>query len=423
MKEEENMKNNKDLLEMRKKYVPKAVYNTIPSFISKANGSRMTDVEGFEMIDFAGGIATVNVGHCHPKVVGAIKDQADKYIHTCFHVVMYEPYIELAKRLCEIAPGEFPKMAFFANSGAEAVENAIKIARYYTKRTGIITFENAFHGRTLMGMSLTSKVKPYKLGFGPFAPEIYRIPFGDINLFETFLIDHVAPETVAAIIAEPIQGEGGFITPPPEFFPQIIEICQEHGILFIADEIQTGMGRTGKMFAVEHWNVVPDIVLLAKSLAAGLPLSAIIGRKEIMDSPHVGGLGGTFGGNPVACRAALAVLDIFKEDDLLHKAEILGEKLKKQLEIWQDNYEIVGTIHGIGSMLAFEIIDPEANKPDKEKAIELVNLCHKKGLVILTCGKYGNTIRLLMPLIIHDEELEKGFKIIEENLQILEKRN
>jgi len=417
------MKRNESLLELRKRYVPQAVYNTIPSFIKTAKGARMTDIEGFEMIDFAGGIGTVNVGHCHPKVVNAIKDQAEKYIHTCFHVAMYEPYIELAKNLCEITPGNFPKMAFFANSGAEAVENAIKIARYYTKRLGIITFENAFHGRTLMGMSLTSKVKPYKLGFGPFAPEVYRIPFGDAGLFETFLIDHVAPESVAAIIAEPVQGEGGFITPPQGFFPKIAEICQEHGILFIADEIQSGMGRTGKMFAIEHWNVVPDIVLLAKSLAAGLPLSAIIGRKEIMDSPHVGGLGGTFGGNPVACRAALAVLEIFKEENLLYKAEILGQKLNKQIKNWQKDFEIVGNIHGIGSMLAFDIIDAKTNKPAKEKAKELVDLCYKKGLVILTCGKYGNTIRLLMPLVISDEELEKGLKILGENLQLLEDKS
>lgn len=417
------MKKNKDMLEMRNRFVPQAVFNVTPSFIEKAKGSKMTDIEGFEMIDFAGGIGTINVGHCHPKVVNAIKDQADKYIHTCFHVAMYEPYIELAKRLCEITPGNFPKMAFLANSGAEAVENAIKIARYYTKRTGIITFENAFHGRTLMGMSLTSKVKPYKLGFGPFAPEIYRIPFGDANLFETFLIDHIAPESVAAIIAEPVQGEGGFITPPPKFFTKIVEICQEHGILFIADEIQSGMGRTGKMFAIEHWNVIPDIILLAKSLAAGLPLSAVVGRKEIMDSPHYGGLGGTYNGNPVACRAALAVLDIIKEENLLTKAEILGQKLKKQLTIWQENFKIIGNINGIGSMLAFEIIDPEENKPDKDKAKELINLCYKKGLVILTCGKFGSTIRLLMPLVINDEDLEKGLKIIEENLQILEKRN
>ncbi|MFW9874261.1 MAG: 4-aminobutyrate--2-oxoglutarate transaminase [Candidatus Thorarchaeota archaeon] len=417
------MKRNENLLELRNKYIPKAVYNILPSFISEASGSKMVDVEGFEMIDFAGGIATINVGHCHPKVVRAIKDQVEKYIHTCFHVAMYEPYIELAKRLCEIAPGNFPKMAFFANSGAEAVENAIKIARYYTKRSGIITFENAFHGRTFMGMSLTSKVKPYKLGFGPFAPEIYRIPFGDTDLFETFLIDHVAPESVAAIIAEPVQGEGGFITPPPEFFPKIVEICKENGILFIADEIQSGMGRTGKMFAVEHWNVAPDIIILAKSLAAGLPLSVIIGRKEIMDSPHVGGLGGTFSGNPVACRAALAVLDIFQEENLLHKAKILGQTLNKQVKIWQKDFEIVGSIHGIGSMIAFELIDPKTRKPAKDIATEMVNLCHKKGLVIITCGKYGNTIRLLMPLVISNDELNKGFKIIEESLRVLENKS
>jgi 4-aminobutyrate aminotransferase/(S)-3-amino-2-methylpropionate transaminase len=414
------MSKNEEMLELRKKYVPQAVYNTIPSFIESAKSARMTDVDGFEMIDFAGGIATVNVGHCHPKVVNAIKDQAEKYIHTCFHVAMYEPYIELAKRLCEITPGDFPKMTFFANSGAEAVENAIKVARYYTKRTGIITFENAFHGRTLMGMSLTSKVKPYKLGFGPFAPEIYRIPFGDTELFKTFLIDRVAPESVAAIIAEPIQGEGGFITPPQDFFPKIVEICRENGILFIADEIQSGMGRTGKMFAIEHWNVIPDIMILAKSLAAGLPLSAIIGRKEIIDSPHIGGLGGTYGGNPVACRAALAVLDIFEEEDILNKAEILGQKLNQQIKNWQKEFEIVGDIHGIGSMMAFELIDPITMKPSKDKAIEMVNLCHKKGLVILNCGKYGNTIRLLMPLVINDEDLEKGFKIMEESLGLLE---
>jgi len=417
------MKKNEDLLALRNRYVPKAVYNTIPSFIERANGAKMTDIEGFEMIDFAGGIATINVGHCHPKVVKAIKDQADKYIHICFHVAMYEPYIELAKKLCEIAPGDFQKMAFFANSGAEAVENAIKIARYYTKRSGIITFENAFHGRTHMGMSLTSKVKPYKLGFGPFAPEIYRIPYGDASLFETFLIDHIAPESVAAIIAEPVQGEGGFITPPPGFFQSIVEICREYGILFIADEIQTGMGRTGKMFAIEHWGVFPDIILLAKSLAAGLPLSAIIGRKEIMDSPHIGGLGGTFSGNPVACRAALAVLDIIQEENLLGKAEILGQKINKQLRTWQKEFEIVGNINGIGSMMAFELIEPKMKEPAKDKAKEMVNLCHKKGLVILTCGKHGNSIRLLMPLVIKDDDLEKGFKIIEESLQNLEKKS
>ncbi|MHA1729230.1 MAG: 4-aminobutyrate--2-oxoglutarate transaminase [Promethearchaeota archaeon] len=417
------MSNNKELLEMRNKYIPQAVYNIIPLFIKNAKGAIMTDVEGHKMIDFAGGIGTLNVGHCHPKVVAAIKDQAEKYIHTCFHVVMYEPYIELAKKLCEITPGDFPKMAMFANSGAEAVENAIKIARYHTKRTGIITFENAFHGRTLLGMSLTSKVKPYKLGFGPFAPEIYRIPFGNADLFKTFLIDHVAPESVAAIIVEPIQGEGGFITPPPDFFRKVAEICRKHGILFIADEIQSGMGRTGKMFAIEHWNVVPDIILLAKSLAAGLPLSAVIGRKEIMNAPHIGGLGGTFSGNPVACRAALAVLDIFKEEKLLHKAEIIAQTLAEYIDNWQKRFEIVGSSHGIGSMRAFELIDKQTKEPSKDKAKQLVEICYKKGLVVITCGKFGNIIRMLMPLNITNDQLQKGLKIIEESLQIIEKNS
>ena len=419
MKGEENMRNNKELLELRNKYVPQAVFNIIPTFIQRAQGALMSDVDGHTMIDFAGGIGTLNVGHCHPKVVAAIKDQAEKYIHTCFHVAMYEPYVELAKKLCEITPGKFQKMAMFANSGAEAVENAIKIARYYTKRTGIITFENAFHGRTLLGMTLTSKVKPYKLGFGPFAPEIYRIPFGDADLFETFLIDHVAPESVAAIIAEPIQGEGGFITPPPDYFQKVVEICQENGILFIADEIQSGMGRTGKMFAIEHWDVVPDIMVLAKSLAAGLPLSAVVGRKDVMDAPHIGGLGGPDGGNPVACRAALAVLEIFEQENLLDKAQKISIKIEEYLESWQKKFEIVGKIHGIGSMRAFELIDEKTKEPTKDIAKEMVKLCYEKGLAILTCGKFGNVIRMLMPLVITENQLEEGLKIIEENLQII----
>jgi len=421
MRGEENMRNNEELLKLRNKYIPQAVFNIIPTFIKSAQGAIMSDVDGHTMIDFAGGIGTLNVGHCHPKVVAAIKDQAEKYIHTCFHVAMYEPYVELAKKLCEVTPGEFQKMAMFANSGAEAVENAIKIARYYTKRPGIITFENAFHGRTLLGMSLTSKVKPYKFGFGPFAPEIYRIPFGDADLFKTFLIDHVAPESVAAIIAEPIQGEGGFITPPLDYFQKVIEICRDNGILFIADEIQSGMGRTGKMFAIEHWDVEPDIMILAKSLAAGLPLSAVVGRKEIMDAIHIGGLGGTYGGNPVACRAALAVLEIIEQEKLLHKAEKISQKIEEYLESWQKRFGIVGKIHGIGSMRAFELIEENTKEPTKDKAKELVKICYQKGLVILTCGKFGNIIRMLMPLVITEEQLETGLKIIEESLQILEK--
>jgi 4-aminobutyrate aminotransferase/(S)-3-amino-2-methylpropionate transaminase len=284
----------------------------------------LPDVEGREYIDFAGGIAVMNVGHSHPKVVAAIQDQAAKFTHTCFMVLPYAPAIDLAEKLCDLVPGDFDKAAMFINSGAEAVENAVKVARYASGRPAIICFENAFHGRTLMGMSLTSKVKPYKFGFGPYAPEIYRMPFAYCyrcpfgltypgcdtacaDHLKSFLVSHVAPESTAAVIVEPIQGEGGFITPPPEYFPKLKQICDDNGILLIADEIQTGMGRTGRMFAMEHWGVEADITTVAKSLAAGMPLSAVVGRKELMDSVHASGIGGTYGANPLACRAALAV--------------------------------------------------------------------------------------------------------------------
>jgi 4-aminobutyrate aminotransferase/(S)-3-amino-2-methylpropionate transaminase len=390
-------------------------------------------VDGREFIDFAGGIGTVNVGHCHPKVVAAIKDQAEKYIHTCFHIVMYEPYIELAERLCTLAPGSSSKMAMFASSGAEAVENAVKIARYYTKRPAIITFEHGFHGRTLLGMTLTSKVKPYKFGFGPFAPEVYRMPypycyrcsFGltypscDVicaDYLTEFFVDHVPAESIAAIIMEPVSGEGGFITPPPEYFPRLTSICRANEIVFIADEIQTGMGRTGKMFAVDNWNVEPDLVTLAKSLAAGMPLAAIVGRAEMMNEPHVGGLGGTYGGNPVACRAALAVLDIF-EEDLLEKAGILGRKVRERFENWEQQYEIIGDVRGIGPMLALELVkDRETKEPAADEAKALAEKCHQKGLILLSCGNFGNVIRTLMPFVITDEQLERGLTIMEEVL-------
>jgi len=267
-------------------------------------------------------------------------------------------------------------------------------------------------------MTMTSKVKPYKFGFGPFAPEVYRMPFGDAEYFKKFLINHVAPESVAAVLVEPVQGEGGFISPPADFFPKVAEICREHDILFIVDEIQSGMGRTGKMFAIEHWNVVPDVVLSAKSLAAGMPLGAVIGRKEVMDAPHVGGLGGTYGGNPVVCRAALAVLEIIEEENLLEKSIILGQKIKERFLAWQNEFEIVGSVHGLGAMLAFDLIkNKETQEPAKEYASKLIGLCHEKGLVLLSCGAYGNSIRVLMPLAIPDDLLERGLAIIEKSLQ------
>ncbi|NTV43679.1 MAG: 4-aminobutyrate--2-oxoglutarate transaminase, partial [Syntrophobacteraceae bacterium] len=414
-------------------------FNVTPSFTQRAKGALIVDEAGREYIDFAGGIGVVNVGHCHPKVVEAIKDQAEKYLHTCFHIVMYEPYVALAERLCALTPGNFPKMAMFANSGAEAVENAVKVARHYTKRPAVIAFENGFHGRTLLAMTLTSKVKPYKLGFGPFAPEVYRMPFAycyrcpfgleyprcDVacaDYLKDFFITNVAAESTAAVIMEPITGEGGFITPPPEYFPKLAQICKDNGIVFIADEIQSGMGRTGKMFAIEHWGVEPDLVTCAKSLAAGMPLSAVIGRKEMMDEPQVGGLGGTYGGNPVCCRAALAVLEVFEEERLLEKAEVLGKKLRARFEAWQKEYPIIGEVRGIGPMQGLELVrDPVTKEPAADEAKALVRACYENGLLLLSCGNFSNVIRTLMPLVITDEQLERGLTIMEEALSKLGK--
>lgn len=428
---------NEELTQLRNKHVPQGLVNITSSFITKAHGAIMVDADGRELIDFAGGIGVNNVGHCHPKVVAAIKDQADKFIHTCFHVAPYEAYVELAARLNELAPGDFAKMTMFGNSGAEADENAIKIARYATKRPAIISFENAFHGRTLMTMTLTSKVKPYKLGFGPFAPETYRMPYAYCyrcpfgmsypgckvacaDYLEEFFITNVAAEQTAAVIVEPIQGEGGFVTPPAEYFGKLHAICQKHGILLIVDEVQTGMGRTGKIFASDHWGVQPDIITSAKSLAGGMPLSAITGRAEIMNQSHVGGLGGTYSGNPLSCRAALAVLEILLEDGLLKRAEELGEKLLTRFKAMQETHELIGEVRGKGPMLALELVrDRLSKEPAGDEAKKLTRLCYEKGLVVLSCGNHGNVIRVLMPLVISDEELERGVAILNESLHEL----
>lgn len=422
------------LLDLRNQHVPQGPFNVTPTFIQEARGAVMIDIEGREYIDFAGGIGVNNVGHCHPKVVHAIQDQAAKFIHTCFHIAMYEPYVELAAKLNDLAPGDFPKMTMFANSGAEAVENAVKIARYATGRPAVICFENAFHGRTLLTMTLTSKVKPYKWGFGPFAPEIYRMPYAYCyrcpfglsypacrtacaDYLEEFFISNVASEQTAALIAEPIQGEGGFVTPPPEYFPKLQAICQKYGIALIIDEVQTGMGRTGKLFAIDHWGVAPDILTMAKSLGGGLPLSAVTGRADMMNKPHVGGLGGTYAGNPIACRAALAVLEILIEDKLLQTAEVLGRKVREKLIELQTRFEIIGDVRGKGPMLAMEFVqDRETKKPATDDTKKLVKLCYEKGLILISCGNFGNVIRTLMPLVITDAQLEKGFGILEEAL-------
>jgi len=425
---------------LREKHVPRGPFQATSAFIREARGAVMTDLDGRELIDFAGGIGVVNVGHSHPRVVAAIQDQAARYIHTCFHIAMYEPYIDLARRMNELTPGDFHKMTMFANSGAEGVENAVKIARYATGRPAVIALDNAFHGRTLLGMTLTSKVKPYKLGFGPFAPEVYRMPnaycyrcplgktypscqTACADHLEEFFVGNVAPEQTAAVIAEPIQGEGGFITPPPEYFKKLQAICRKHGIVLIIDEVQTAMGRAGKLFAIEHWGIAPDLLVTAKSLAGGLPLSAVTGRAELMNAPHVGGLGGTFAGNPIACRAALAVLDVFEEEGLLARAQALGRKVRARFDALQERYEIIGEVRGLGPMLALELVKDRGTKvPATEETKKLVQACFEKGLVLIACGNFGNVIRTLMPLVITDDQLEKGLGILEAGLRQISAR-
>ncbi len=419
---------------LRQEHIPRGPFNITPIFVKKAKGAVIEDVEGKEYIDFAGGIGVENVGHCPEQVVSVIKEQAEQYIHTCFHVAMYEPYIELAVKMNEITPGNFPKKTFFVNSGAEAVENGVKTARYATKRPAIVAFQNAFHGRTYMALTLTSQIKPYKWGFGPFCPEVYRMPFAYCyrcpfgleypvchiycaDYLEDFFVGHVAAESVAAIIAEPVQGEGGFIAPPKGFFRKIKSICEKYGILFIMDEVQSGMGRTGKLFACEHFDVIPDILLTGKSIAAGLPLAGITGKAEIMEMPHVGGLGGTYGGNPIACRAGLVVLDLLR-GELLEKAVQLGEKARDRFLALQRQHEIMGDVRGLGPMIGVELVkDRQSKEPAGDEAGELVKRCYEKGLIILRCGLYHNVIRILMPLMIMDDEFERGFTILEENLK------
>jgi len=429
------MSTNKELMDRRQKSIPQGPFNITPAFIKEAKGAVMTDLDGRELVDFAGGIGVNNVGHAHPKVVQAVKDQADKFLHTCWHVGMYESYVALAEKLNDLAPGSFEKQTMFANSGAEAVENAVKATRYATNRSAIITFENAFHGRTLLTMTMTSKLKPYKFNFGPFAPEVYRMPYAycyrcPFNLkypqcgvacadyMEDFFKNYVAAESTAAVVAEPIQGEGGFITPPPEYFPKLQAICRKYGIALVIDEVQSGAGRTGKFLAIEHWDgVEPDVITMAKSLAGGMPLSAIIGRADIMSKPHVGGLGGTYAGNPLSCKAALAVLDVLFADGLLEKGAQLGAKVRARLEEMQSKYGIIGEVRGKGAMLGLELVkDRETKEPASDEAKKLTQICYDKGLVILSCGKYGNVIRTLMPLVITDEQLERGLQILEEGL-------
>jgi len=416
-----NMKvlSNEQLGDLRSQYFSSGLGCISTKFIESGQGAVLRDVEGRKYIDFAGGIGAMSVGHSHPKIVAAIKNQAEKMTHCCIMINQYPPAIALAEKLCQITPGEFSKKVALFNSGAEAVENAVKIARYYTKRPAIIVFDNAYHGRTLLTMTMTSKMKPYKFGFGPFAPEIYRMPFGDVagpEKLHDFFVKYVNPEAVAAVVVEPVQGEGGFIAPPPDYFQGLVKICRDNGILFVADEIQSGLGRTGKMFAIEHWGVEPDIITVGKSLAAGMPLSAVVGKAEIMDSVHPWGLGGTYGGNPVACASALAFLEVFESENMLGKSIALGKKLHDRFEKWQKKFDLIGEIRGLGAMLGFALVKGPKGEPAAEETGQLVNYCHENGLIILSCGTFGNVIRTLIPFVITDDQLEKGLTIMEDGL-------
>lgn len=424
-----------ELQQRRQEFVARGVSSTMPVFAAKADGAIIEDVDGNRFIDFAGGIGTMNIGHARPEVTKAIVEQAEKFTHTCFSVVMYESYVALAERLTKLTPGNFSKKAIFFNSGAEAVENAVKIARYATGRPAIIVFDNAYHGRTLMTMSMTAKVKPYKHRFGPYAPEVYRAPFpyayrmnmtpqeasqACIQELERMFIGEVAPDQVAAIIIEPVQGEGGFMVPPPGFLSALKAVCEKYNILFIADEIQSGFCRTGKMFAVEHDGVEPDIMIIAKSMGAGMPISGVVGRAEVMDVPPPGTLGGTYSGNPVACAAALAVLDIYEKEDLAARSQEIGQVIMGRFLKLAERYSFVGDVRGQGGMLALELVKDRATKePDPQTTNDILAAAHHRGLVVIKAGMYDNVIRVLVPLNVTDEQLQEGLDILDEAFAIV----
>lgn len=429
------------LADRRSLAVPRGLSHATPVYVARAEDAWLEDVDGNRLLDFAGGIGCLNTGHRNQHVIAKVESQLGNFLHTCAQVTPYEDYVELAERLNQITPGDFPKKTLLVNTGAEAVENAVKIARAYTGRPGIIAFEDAFHGRTLMTLALTSKTHPYKAGFAPFPSDVYRIPFGycyrcsyslqypscDVycarHLEDTFK-RMVAAEDVAAVIAEPVLGEGGFVTPPPEFFRILMEICQKHDVLFIADEIQSGFGRTGKMFACEHFGIEPDILVTAKSLGGGLPLAAVTGRAEIMDAPGVGGLGGTFAGNPLSCAAANAVLDVFEEGNLLERANSLGERFERRAEEWKKRFEVIGETRGLGAMRALELVKSrQTREPAAEETRKITQYCYEHGLITITAGTYGNVVRLLVPLIVNDEQFDEGLDVLESALaSVCEKR-
>jgi 4-aminobutyrate aminotransferase/(S)-3-amino-2-methylpropionate transaminase len=418
------------LLARREAAIPRGPSLVTSIFAAKAEGATIEDVDGNRYLDFAGGIGCLNVGHRAPKVQKAVQEQLDKFLHLCFGVTPYEGYVALAEKLNALAPISGPKKTFFINSGAEAVENAVKIARAYTKRPAVICFEDAFHGRTLLTMSMTSKTS-YKAGFAPFVNDVYRIPYAYCyrcsygltypsckvscaSHLEDAFKRLVPVDSVAAIIAEPVLGEGGFIVPPKEFFPMLREICNKYGIVFIADEVQSGIGRTGKTFAIEHYGVEPDLITTAKSLGAGLPIAGVTGRAEIMDAPHVGGLGSTFAGNPASCAAALAALEMIEQEGLLARSTAIGKKFEERAKGWQKKWPLIGQVRGLGGMCAIEMVrDRETKEPADKETKELGKYCYEHGLITISAGTYNNVMRILVPLVITDEQMDEALDVME----------
>jgi 4-aminobutyrate aminotransferase/(S)-3-amino-2-methylpropionate transaminase len=426
MQRETHLKN-AALMARRQAAIPRGVGHSHQIFIERGENAEVWDVEGTRYIDFAGGIAVLNTGHRHPAIIAAVKAQLDQYTHTCFQVLAYEPYVELAEKINAKAPGDFAKKTLFLTTGSEAVENAIKIARSYTKRSGVIAFTSGYHGRTLLTLGLTGKVAPYKTGFGPFPSEIFHAQFPNaahgvsvddsIASVESIFKNDIEASRVAAIIVEPVQGEGGFNVAPREFLQRLRALCDQHGILLIADEIQTGAGRTGTWFAIEQSGIAPDMITMAKSMAGGFPISGVVGRAEVMDAPAAGGLGGTYAGSPMACAAALAVFDVFEKENLLERSRELGARMSTRLKAMASHNSCIADVRGLGAMVAVELCkNGDLHQPDADLAKRVCAEATQRGLILLSCGTYGNVIRILVPLTASDTIIDEGLAIIEASL-------
>lgn len=422
MQREPNL-TNAALFARRNAAIPRGVGHSHQIFIERGENAEIWDVEGRRFVDFAGGIAVLNTGHRHPTVIQAVKDQLDRYTHTCFQVLAYEPYVELAERINAQAPGDFAKKTLFLTTGAEAVENAIKIARASTGRSGVICFSGGYHGRTLLTLAMTGKVAPYKAGFGPFPAEVFHATFPNalhgvtvdesIASIEAIFKNDIEATRVAAIIIEPVQGEGGFVVAPAELLQRLRKLCDAHGILLICDEVQTGAGRTGTWFAVEQSGVAPDLITMAKSMAGGFPISAVVGRAEVMDAAAPGGLGGTYAGSPIACAAALAVMEVFEKENLLQRSRDVGQRLTDSLQAMAQRHTCIGDVRGMGAMVAIELFkNQDIKQPDADLAKRISAEAATRGLILLTCGSYGNVIRILVPLTASDALIDEGLAIM-----------